>query len=536
MSKIIFKAAKYIRLSHADERTKESDSVGNQRKIIDAFLKDHPEIEVVSEYVDDGVSGIIFDRPAFKQMMSDIENKKVNCVIVKDLSRFGREYIETGRYLRRILPGHGVRFIALGDHIDTLTDSSDNLGVSVKTLVNDAYCRDISIKTRTALNIKRDNGDYVGACPIYGYRKAEDNHNQLVIDEYPAAIVRDIFRMKIDGMSALKIAEALNKLGVLCPLEYKKAKGLPYAGGGYADKDGAKWSASTIIRILKDETYTGTLIQGRQGTLNYKVQKSIQKPTHEWKRTESAHEQIIPIHDFDLVQRIMRLDTRTAPGGESVYPLSGLLICGSCGERMTRKAVSSKGRTYLYYFCPTPKRLGCRGAINLRAEKLHDCILESLKAQISNVASIDALLAGSDGQRAAKAIAKQYLAQIVENERQLDTLRKFKSALYENMIGGLITKEEYKKFKADYSADETQLHSVIEMLRQKHEEVLVGKDERLRWMERFKRFDSLAELDRRMVVSLIQSIRVVSKTEIDITFNYQDEYENALMLLREGVA
>jgi len=536
MEEIIYQAANYIRLSDADEGTDESNSVGNQRKIFEAFLKDHPEIKMVSEYVDDGRSGIIFDRPAFKQMMADIKSGKINCIIVKDLSRFGRDYIETGRYLRRVLPSYGVRLIALGDHIDTLTDKGDDLVVTVKTIVNDAYSRDISIKTRTALNVKRDNGDFVGACPIYGYQKAEDNHNQLVIDEHPAAIVQDIFRMKIDGMSALKIAGNLNKLGVLSPLAYKKAKGLPHPKGGYADRDGAKWSATTIFRILQDETYTGTLIQGRQGTLNYKVRDLIQKPANEWKRTENAHRHIVSQRDFDLAQRIMRLDTRTAPGGESVYLFSGILICGSCGARMTRKSVPYKGIKYHYYYCPTTKRRGCLSAVNLKEIKLHDCILESLKAQISNVASVDAILAGSDGQRATQAIAAQYLTQIAENEDQFKKLMRFKSTLYENMVSGLITKADYKKFKSDYNADETRLHNANEVLRQKHEDVLSGKGERLRWMEHFKHFDGLTELDRRMVISLIRSIRVVSKTELEITFNYQDEYEQALELLRKGVA
>jgi len=174
--------------------------------------------------------------------------------------------------------------------------------------------------------------------------------------------------------------------------------------------------------------------------------------------------------------------------------------------------------------------------VNLKEIKLHDCILESLKAQISNVASVDAILAGSDGQRATQAIAAQYLTQIAENEDQFKKLMRFKSTLYENMVSGLITKADYKKFKSDYNADETRLHNANEVLRQKHEDVLSGKGERLRWMEHFKHFDGLTELVRRMVISLIRSIRVVSKTELEITFNYQDEYEQALELLRKGVA
>ena len=185
----------------------------------------------------------------------------------EDLSRLGREYIETGRYLRRVFPAYGVRFIAITDNIDTAHDSSgDDLTISVKNIMNEAYCRDISIKTRSSLDVKRRNGDFVGAFPVYGYMKSEDNKNQLVPDPYASRVVRDIFRMRLEGASASKIAAELNRLGILSPLAYKKNNGLPYAKKGYADKADCKWSATTIIRILQDETYTGTLVQGKQGT------------------------------------------------------------------------------------------------------------------------------------------------------------------------------------------------------------------------------------------------------------------------------
>lgn len=536
MSESVYKAAKYIRLSYTDDKTTESDSVANQRKILDSYIDNQPNIEAVAEWVDDGVSGILFDRPAFKKMMADIEAGIINCVIVKDLSRLGREYIETGRYLRRIFPAYGVRFIAITDNIDTLKDSGDDLIVSVKSIINDAYCRDISVKTRSALNAKRDNGHYVGACPIYGYRKADDNHNQLVVDEHAAAVVRDIFRMKIDGMSALKIAEILNNFGYLSPLIYKKERGLPHPKGGYADKESAKWSPTTVIRILKDETYTGTLIQDRQGTLNYKIKDLINKPAAEWKRTENAHEAIITKHDFDLAQKIMRLDTRTAPGGDEVCMFSGILICGCCGGRITRKTVPYKGAKYHYYYCPTTKKRGCATGVNLKESELAKCILDSVKAHVANVASLDSIIASSDGQRLANALIQQYTSQIAENKRQLEQINVFKSTLYENMINGIISKDDFKTLKAKYNADETRLHSANGSLQQEADNTLAGKGERLRWMEHFKRFDGLAELNRRTVVSLIQSIRIISKTELIIIFNYQAEYENALALLRKEAA
>jgi hypothetical protein len=469
-------------------------------------------------------------------MMADIENGKINCVIVKDLSRLGREYIETGRYLRRIFPAYGVRFMAINDNIDTLKDSGDDLVISIKSVINDAYSRDISKKIRSALNIKRENGDYVGACPVYGYRKADDNRNLLIIDEYTANVVRNIFRMKIDGMSALKIAESLNNLGCLSPLAYKRDRSLPHPKGGFSDNEDVKWSPTTVIRILNDETYTGTLIQGRQGTLNYKIKDIVRKPESEWKRTEDAHEAIVTKHDFDLTQRIMRLDTRTAPGGGAVYTFSGVLICMCCGARMTRKTVPYKGVKYHYYYCPTTKKRGCAHGVNLKETDLAECVLESVKAHVANVASLESIIAGSDSQCIVNALVKQYTSQIAENQRQLKQISIFKSTLYENMITAIISKEDYKTLKSKYTADETRLCDAIAALQQETDNVLVGKSERLRWMEHFKRFNGLGEIDRRTVVSLIQSIHIVSKTEIVITFNYQAEYESALALLREEVA
>ena len=333
-----YKAAAYLRLSYTDDRSTESDSITNQKKLIEDYVAKHPEIELVSERVDDGYSGILFDRPAFQAMLSDIKNGMVNCVIVKDLSRLGREHVDTSRYLRQIFPAFGVRFIAVTDHIDSEDEhTGDDLVVSIKSILNDNYCRDISIKTRSALQAKRQNGDYVGACPIYGYQRDPENKNHLIPDEYAARVVRDIYRRRIDGASAARIADELNQLGVLSPLAYKISRGLPHPSGGYADHPDAKWSAVTVIRILQDETYTGTLVQGRQTTHNYKLKNQIKKSPEEWVRTENAHETIISRQDFDLVQKLAQLDTRAAADKDSVYLFSGILVCGCCGGRITRE-------------------------------------------------------------------------------------------------------------------------------------------------------------------------------------------------------
>jgi hypothetical protein len=416
-----------------------------------------------------------------------------------------------------------------------LRDSGDDLVVSVKSIINDAYCRDISVKTRSSLNVKRGNGDYVGACPVYGYRKSEGDKNTLAIDEFASRIVKDIFTMKLGGYSATRIADSLNALGVLSPYMYKKERGLPHPKKGYADKPDAKWSATTILRILSDETYTGVLIQGRQGTLNYKIKDIIDKPETEWKRTENTHEAIISKRDFELAQRIMRLDTRTSPHSDKVYIFSGVLICGCCGERMTRKTVpSGSGKKYHYYYCPTTKKRGCLNAPSVKEDDLAECVLESIKSHISNIASLETVLQSTDGRRVTDVLVRQYTEQIAENERQLAQVGGFKAPLYENLINGVISKDDHKMLKARYAADEERLRAAAETLKAQLDDVMSGKSERLRWAENFKCFEGLAELDRRIVANLIHSIRVVSKTHLEITFRYQSEYETALALAGNG--
>lgn len=231
----IFKAAIYVRLSKEDGDVSgvsksESNSISNQKELIRDFLKDKSNIKVVSERVDDGFSGVNFERPAFQLMLEDIRQGKVDCVVVKDLSRFGRNYIEAGRYIEKIFPMLGVRFIAINDNYDSLSgkSQSDEIVIPFKNLINDAYCRDISIKIRSHLDIKRRKGEFIGSFTVYGYKKDEQNHNQIVVDDYAADVVRNIFLWKISGMSQQGIADKLNQMGVLSPAEYKKSCGSKY--------------------------------------------------------------------------------------------------------------------------------------------------------------------------------------------------------------------------------------------------------------------------------------------------------------------
>ena len=528
-----YQATAYIRLSYTDDRSSESDSVTNQRKLIENFIERNPDIQIVSEKIDDGYSGIIFDRPAFKEMMQDITDGKINCVIVKDLSRLGREYIETGRYLRRVFPTYGVRFIAITDNIDTAHEGSgDDLTVSVKNIMNEAYCRDISIKTRTSLDIKRRNGDFVGAFPVYGYMKSEENKNLLVPDPYASRVVQDIFRMRLDGTSALRIATVLNEMGILSPLAYKKNNGFPYAKHGYADKEDCKWSATTIIRILQDETYIGTLVQGKQGTPHYKIKQMEQRPSSEWIRVPDAHEPLIAKQDFELVQRIRRLDTRTSPKQDTVYLFSGVLICGCCGSRMTRKTNRVKGKEYHYYYCPTGKKHGCTNPVMLKESDLVECVKDSLKGYIDNVSCLQAILDGIDQSSINQALVNEYTSHIAANEQQVEQALEFKARLYESLITGTISKEEYTDYKARYTRIAENAKESIRVLKEKLADVLENRSERNRWISHFTQFSTMETLDRKAVVHMIQSIKVIGKKELEITFTYQDEYQKAIQLIQ----
>lgn len=442
-----FKAIKYIRLSYTDDKNVESDSVSNQRKLIDDFIAVHPEIEVAAEKVDDGYTGVLFDRPAFMEMMELIKNGEANCVIVKDLSRLGREYIETGRYLRRVFPAYGVRFIAINDNLDTLTEKADEISVSVKNIMNEAYSRDISVKTRTALDIKRRGGDFVGAFTVYGYLKTGDKHKSLIVDTFAANVVRDIFRKRLDGFSALHIAEDLNNAGILSPLEYKRTMGLPYAKNGYADRKNCKWSATTIIRILSDEIYTGTMVQGKQTTPHFKLKQLETKPSSEWIRVEGTHEAIISKEDFDLVQKLKRLDTRAAPQSNKVYLFSGVLICGCCGGRMTRKINRCNGKEDVYYFCPAGKKGGCKSSSMIKESSLIECVQKSLKAHIDSIISLNSIVNSVSRERINRQLVSEYTDYIKSNEEQLAKVEKFKRGLYENLVSGALSKEEFLRYK-----------------------------------------------------------------------------------------
>lgn len=534
MSKInSYNACIYARLSRDDGDKLESDSIINQKALIRDFLSKHPEIHAVSEKTDDGYSGVNFDRPAFQEMMEDIRSGKINCVVVKDLSRFGRNYIEAGNYIERVFPFLGVRFIAINDNYDSLDrNQSDSLIIPFKNLINDAYCKDISVKIRSQLEIKRKKGQFIGAFAAYGYLKDEEDHNKLVVDTYASEIVRAIFKWKIQGMSQGRIANKLNMQGVLCPMEYKLSLGMKVQTNFRVHKK-ALWSSKTVTRILTNEIYTGVLIQGKVGTPNYKIKKIMPRDEADWIRVEGVIPVIIDRDMFDSVQMILAKDIRIAPEEDVVYPLSGFVKCADCGQNMVRKSYNAGGKSYSYFICSTRKAgKGC-STHSISEEKLMDVVLQMVSKQIDSVCEMEKMLDIVDSLPEKQANVFNYDAQVVKLKEEIERNKSFKLRLYENLQEGLIGQDEYFLFKKSYAAKIAEAEAAIMAIEDEREQAVSRNRDSLSWMETFKKYRNITSVNRSMVVDLIRQVNVFEGGRAEVVFRYADEAEKVVRMLED---
>lgn len=525
------RTAGYMRLSREDGDKLESDSIKNQRELIKEYLAQHSGLDFVDEYVDDGYSGTSYERPAFQRLLKDVKSGKINCIIVKDLSRLGRNYIETGRYLEKIFPFLGVRFISILDHYDSASDGNeaDQIIVPFKNLINDAYCRDISTKIRSQLDVKRRNGKFIGSFACYGYQKDPRDVNRLVIDPYAADIVRMVFRMKLEGCNSQRIAEKLNEMGVLPPAEYKRSKGLNY-DCGYRTGMNPKWEVVSINRILTNEMYTGTMVQGINRKINYRIKQSRAVPKEEWIRVENTHERIIEKSVFDAVQRLLEFDTRTAPERRHVYLFSGLVVCGDCGQNMVRRRVTRGGKKYTYYHCSTYKNgYGCSAHL-INADKLEMLVLEAVRTQIMMLLKAENILKKIDRIPEEQTVIKMINHQLEELDTAIERYRNLKTQAYTDMLDEVITKDEFKdinqKFSERLDAVKAQKMALLD---NKHR-LLKNQTHLKPWVEDFKKYQNIKKLERSIVVTLIDSIIIYGKNEISIRFHYQDEMQEMFAL------
>jgi len=527
-----WRACGYVRLSHEDGDKEESNSITGQKNLIRDFFSRHPELEECGMAVDDGFSGSSFERPAFQKMMDDVRAQKIDCIVVKDLSRFGRNYLDAGEYIEKIFPFFGVRFIAVNDSYDSLDNAaSDELVVPFKNLINEAYCRDSSVKIRSCLEVKRRRGDFTGAFAVYGYLKDPQNKNHLVVDGFAADVVRDIFRWKLEGVSAADIAARLNADGILAPMDYKKQQGLRFATP-FRIKSRSPWSATSVLRILKNPVYTGVLEQGKNTTPSYKVKKRVERPRGEWAVVENAHEAVVDRQDFFSVQKVLALDTRRSPGGSKVELFSGMVSCGECGAAMVRKTVPSGGKKYVYYVCAAHKAEKTCCAHSIRDAALEKIVLESVQKQIQYVISLAGLLEMAEAAPFQKAGAKKIQERMESRKREADRYRRLLESLYENMMDGVITREEYRELKKNYTELRSEAEAQAEGLQEEMVRALESSADGNGWMEQFKKYRNITKLDRTAVVSLIDRIFIYRDRRVDIIYNCQDE----ISLLNETLA
>jgi len=529
----LWNAALYVRLSRDDGDKEESDSIGNQKALIRSFVKDKKDIRLVDDYEDDGWSGVDFDRPSFKRLLDDIQAGRINCVIVKDLSRLGRNYIETGKLLERFFPFMGVRFIAVNDNYDSQNHNAqtDNLIIPFKNLINDAYCADTSRKIRSQFEVKRQKGEFIGSFAVFGYLKDPDNKNRLIIDENAAPVVRDIFKWKIQGMNQQGIAERLNSLGILSPLEYKKSNGSNFKTK-FQLKSKTKWNHVAVLRILQNDVYTGILTQGKSTTPNHKIKQRVKKPREEWVRVEESHEPIISAEDFSLVAALLKKDTRIGSDENAVYPFSGMLVCFDCGQNLVRKNVPGAKGKYVYHICSTNKKGGGCTSHSISESGLYNAIYETITLHIRECVQMSRLLDFINNMPLYQPNTEKLQRQITGKEAEISKLNSRMAELYEDYKDGILSKDEYISFKNIYSGQIVESEKALENLNHELDNIINNQDENCLWIEHFKKYQGIENLTRNIVVELIERITVFEGGKIEVRFRYHNSFENAVQYIK----
>lgn len=525
-----FYAAMYLRLSRDDQEKQageksESGSIAGQRELIRSFIREQPDMELYDSYVDDGWSGGNFDRPEFKRMMEDVEAGRVNCVVVKDLSRFGRDYIEAGRYIQKTFPALGVRFIALTDHYDSFSAGTgeSSIVLPVKNFINDSYCRDISTKVKSGLEAKRKNGECISPFAVYGYKKDENNKNRLVVDEYAAGIVKKIFEWKISGIAVSAIAGRLNEAGILSPKEYKNSLGQKYKSG-FSSTGRSLWGSASVKRILTSEVYLGHMVQGKSQKVNYKIKKTVGKPEKEWDRVENTHEPVVTEDDFRIVQGLLKTDSRKSPQMDQAGMFAGLLFCGDCGEQMVRRVVRYKGKQKVYYICSTKNRgEGC-SRHSMEESVLKKLVEHTVKRHANAFLEEKKLFDKAKEQEADFAAVSGYDREIRRLKQEQDKYYALCAGLYEDLRTGVVTKEEFERLHAGFQQKAGELGKAQEKQEKLIQDMFCKGVLSAGRLKAFQDCVELKEIDRHTLSSLVRRIDVYEDRRVEIEFYFMDQY------------
>ena len=523
-----WRAALYIRLSRDDGDKPESNSVTNQREILKEHLKLRPDIAIYDIYIDDGWSGTNFDRPGFQRMMEDIYAGHVNCVVVKDLSRFCRNASEGGQYLDNIFVRYRVRFIAINNGLDTasgnMNAATQLISVGVTNVINESVAATTSVNVRGTLNVNRQQGKFIGSFPTYGYLKDPNDHHKLIIDEETAPIVRMIFEDFIRGCSIMGIAKKLNAMGIPNPSAYKRSKGLRYRHPAGEKNDGL-WPDSSVRRILRNEMYIGNMIQGKNTTISYKIKQCRAVPKEDWIQVEGTHEAIIDRNTFEKAQSLFNGNIRKSVKNDEILLFSGLIRCGHCGRIMSKKTNRHSYGTYHYYRCTTHNRMdtGKCTAQTIRVDRLEKAVLVYLQTMVDISVEYEALLdkiRRSSSRKNSSAALEKTLAQ---QQSQRESYQKAMLELYPDWKSGILSQSEYLSLKADLLSKIQALDTSISQLLQTLDQYAGGMVQENAFLSSFQRYHNFTELNRAMLVELVKEIRIFEGGRLEIVLNFQDE-------------
>lgn len=521
----LFKAGLYVRLSREDGDKTESDSIANQKEFIERYVKNIENISIEEIYVDDGYTGTNFDRPDFKRMMEDIEAKKIDCVIVKDLSRFGRDYIDVGRYLEREFPKRHIRFIAINDGIDNLNQRYD-ISMPIKNIVNAQYAEDISKKVMASITMKQKSGQFIGAFASYGYAKNPNDKNKLIIDESAAMVVRRIYRMFISGIGTQTIARNLNADGIPCPSVYKQMNGEKYHNANKLHET-TYWTYSTVRNILKSRMYVGDMVQHKCNASRYNYDNR-KVPESEWVIVENTHDPIITRETWETAQEMMKVKYKST-NLKSSHVFAGIVKCKECGRGMTK----IRHKDVITLACGSYKRLGsdvCTRHGILMTE-LEDIVLNAINEHIIKLCNIEsAITKASDFNRRNNDIGKR----IAVLNGNIESLKSKKRNMYSDYQDKLLTREEYVEYNNSYTKNIEFMSKEIERLK---EELTTSPIEETQkpWFQNLIRERKIDSISRELLLSFIDVIYISEpqkrgkktdkKIVLEIVFNFKDKID-----------
>lgn len=531
-----WKAGLYIRLSKEDGDKGESYSVTSQREILNEYIKQHSDIELFDYYIDDGWSGTNFNRPSFQRMMQDVYDGKVNCVIVKDLSRFGRNYTDAGHYIDNVFVRLNVRFIALNNGVDSVSNNMNAatkcITVGVQNVINESVAATTSVNVRGTLNVSRKQGKFIGSFPTYGYLKSPDDRHKLIIDEEVAPVVRQVFKWFIDGKSVIGITKELNALGIPNPSTYKKQKGWNYKHNS-TNNDGL-WCDSTVRRMLTNEMYIGNMVQGKNTTISYKIKQCRGIPKSDWIIVENTHEPIIDRETFDKAQSLFNRNTRTAPTKTEVELFSGFVKCADCHRAMSKKMNKHPYGTYKYYRCVTSRKMDSSACSHhsIRIDLLEKAVLGAIQTMVDTAIELDDVLdkISEKTDSRGESLAKRSMEKLIAEREQIKAMM---LDLYPDWKSGAITKEEYLTLKENMSEKVNKLDSKIsdfeKMLESDNQNQIAEND----FITCLKKYGKIDKLTRPILTELVDSIFVHTGGNITINFKFQDAYEQLVDYIEE---